>query len=112
VTAEEIRRLRTRNNWSLQDLANRSGVNKAYLSEFESGKRKLPDDVLAQLVAVLESPIAGRARPKFVYDGSGHSRLVFIDENGQETDRPAIAHLTWTEVDGTSYTMFVGERGG
>ena len=106
-----MRGLRNRNNWSLQDLANLSGVNKAYLSEFESGKRRLRDDVLAHLATVLETAVTGRARPQFVNDG-GHSRLIFVDEHDQETNRPAIAHLKWTEADGTSYTMFVGERGG
>ena len=110
VTPSEVRARRVRNNWSLQDLANHSGINKAYLSEFENGKRLLPD---AQLHAIDEAFTrfrpAGRARPTLtVIDG--HWRLVFIDEHGNEVSRPTTAHLTWTESDGTSYSMFVGDH--
>lgn len=100
-----------RHNWSLQDLANHSGVNKAYLSEFENGKRKLPEEQLRAIEAAFEryTP-AGTARPELRNIG-GHWRLVFLDQHGTEILRPATAHISWTESDGTSYTMFVGDRG-
>lgn len=110
VSPEEVRSLRIRHNWSLQDLANHSGVNKAYLSEFENGKRKLPE---AQLRAIREAfdryTPAGSARPALRSIG-GHWRLVFLDESGKEMFVPHTAHISWTESDGTSYTMFVGDR--
>ncbi len=110
VHPEEVRSLRLRNNWSLQDLSNHSGVNKAYLSEFENGKRKLTED---QLLAIAEAfnrfQPAGSARPDLrVVDG--HWRLVFLNEHGEVSFVPAKAHISWAEADGTSYTMFVGKR--
>lgn len=108
-TPDAIRHRRLRNDWSLQDLANRSGVNKAYLSEFESGKRKLPADVVEQLAAALESQErAGTARPQLVEEGGRH-RLVFVDQRGKEIIRPKVAHIRWAEADGTTYSMFVGD---
>ena len=110
VSPEEVRALRIRHNWSLQDLANHSGINKAYLSEFENGKRKLPEEHLAAIEDAFDRyKPAGSARPS-LKSVAGHWRLVFVDEHGNETFSPPTAHITWTERDGTSYTMFVGER--
>jgi transcriptional regulator with XRE-family HTH domain len=109
LTPDWIRHRRLRNDWSLQDLANRSGVNKAYLSEFESGKRKLPDEIVEQLATVLESQVrAGTARARLVEERGRH-RLVFVDEHEKEIIRPKVAHIRWTEADGTTYSMFVGD---
>jgi len=109
VTPAEVRSLRLRNNWSLQDLANHSGVNKAYLSEFENGKRKLSDE---QLQAIAEAfnriKPAGTARPNLRVS-NGHWRLVFLDDRDNISYSPPKAHISWTEEDGTSYTMFVGD---
>lgn len=110
VSPAELRTLRARNNWSLQDLANHSGINKAYLSEFENGKRKLTDEQHARLDEVFEKfKPAGSARPA-LHAKDGHWRLVFVDSAGNVTYEPPIAHVSWTEFDGTSYSMFVGDR--
>ena len=111
MTPDSVRNRRLRNDWSLQDLANASGINKAYLSEFENGKRKLPEEALERLAAVLDPvQVAGTARPQLVVE-SGRHRLVFFDDSGAETYRPSVAHIRWTEADGTTYTMFVGDPG-
>jgi len=111
VNASEVKAQRGIHNWSLQDLANHSGINKAYLSEFENGKRKLPD---AQLKAIEDAfakvQRAGSARPD-IRLVDGHWRLVFLNEHGAVSYQPTVAHVTWTEADGTSYSMFVGDRG-
>ncbi len=110
LTGPEAKALRQRNGWSLQMLANLSGINKAYLSEFENGVRTLPGDQTSRLRELLESgrPV-GRARPRLIEEG-GHNRLVFVDEQGRPKVWPPMAFVEWTEVDGTSYRMFVGER--
>jgi transcriptional regulator with XRE-family HTH domain len=109
LTGAEVRRLRTRNDWSLQYLANLSGVNKAYLSEFENGQRTLPGPTLDDLKRALLEPPAGRATPSIVQE-HGHNRLIFIDpDTKREKHRPPVAHITWTDDDGTSYRMYVGE---
>lgn len=110
LTPAEARRLRERNGWSLQYLANQSGVNKAYLSEFETGQRSLPADALQRLNDLLTREPAGRATPKFVRDSDDRLRLIFVDpKTGKESSRPRTAHLKWTEDDGTTYTMYLGE---
>jgi transcriptional regulator with XRE-family HTH domain len=110
LTAAEARRLRIRNDWSLQYLANLSGINKAYLSEFENGQRSLPLETLEVLQRLLvQQQPAGYAAPKIIPD-KGHYRLTFVDPvTDQEKSRPPIAHIKWTEDDGTTYTMYVGE---
>lgn len=99
-----------RNRWSLQYLANLSGINKAYLSEFENGQRSLPPDALGLLQRLLvQQQPAGYATPKIIRD-KDHYRLIFEDPaTGKENSRPPIAHIKWTEHDGTTYTMYVGE---
>lgn len=52
VTPTEVRLLRARKDWTLQDLANRSGINKAYLSEYENGKRQLTQEQLQTIAAL------------------------------------------------------------
>ncbi len=109
LTAAEAKRLRQRNDWSLQQLANLSGINKAYLSEFETGQRSLPPEQLELLKRLLDPEAAGRASPRIIVD-KGHYRLVFVDPaTGEETDRPPIAHIKWTDESGISYSMYVGE---
>ena len=109
LTGAEARRLRVRNDWSLQYLANLSGINKAYLSEFETGQRTLPPEQVDLLERLLMQESAGHATPEIVVDNN-HYRLRFIDPvTGKERSRPRTAHIKWTEDDGSTYTMYVGE---
>lgn len=110
LTPAEARGLRQRNGWSLQYLANVSEINKAYLSEFETGQRSLPADSLEKLKDLLTQPPVGRATPE-IRLRDGRLRLVFIDpKSGSEQYVPPAAHLKWTEDDGTTYTMYLGEH--
>ncbi len=109
LTGAEARRLRIRNDWSLQYLANQSGINKAYLSEFETGQRTLPPELVDLLWRLLIQELAGRATPEIILDKK-HYRLRFVDPvTGEERSRPRSAHIKWTEDDGSTYTMYVGE---
>ncbi len=109
LSGAEARQLRIRNDWSLQDLANRSDINKAYLSEFENGKRILPDEVLTRLRDLLHQREAGRAAPR-LREIDGHWRLELLDpDTGAVLDTPSIAHVRWTDASGSSYKMYVGE---
>ena len=109
LTGPEARRLRTRNSWSLQYLANRSGINKAYLSEFEHGQRTLAEEEADLLRRLLIDETAGHAAPRIVVD-KDHHRLIFIDPvTEKEKSRPPVAHIRWTDESGTTYTMYVGE---
>ena len=109
LTPAEAKRLRQRNDWSLQHLANLSGINKAYLSEFETGQRYLPPEQLESLKSLLDPEAAGRASPLIIVE-EGHYRLIFVDPvTREETDRPPIAHIKWTDESGSSYSMYVGE---
>lgn len=51
-----IKRRREALGWSLQDLADRAGVSKSYLSRIESGERSLTDEQAAVLGGVLGAP--------------------------------------------------------
>ncbi len=85
-----------------------SGINKAYLSEYENGKRRLSDEQLQAVAGAFEKyDTVGTARPTLRHE-NGRSRLVFVDEKGIEAYRPPVAHLRWVEDDGTTYTMFIG----
>ncbi len=110
LSAAEARRIRQRNGWSLQYLANISRINKAYLSEFETGQRSLPSETLQSLKRHLLQEPAGRAAPRIKVEGN-HHRLTFVDPlTEEETSRPPIAHIKWTEPDGSTYSMYVGEQ--
>ena len=109
LTGPEARRLRTRNNWSLQYLANRSGINKAYLSEFEHGHRTLAQEQVDLLRRLLNDETAGHATPRLIVENN-HHRLIFIDPDTEKVkSRPPVAHIRWTDESGTTYTMYVGE---
>ena len=110
ITGSGARDLRRRNGWSLQMLANLSGINKAYLSEFENGLRTLPEGEAERLAGLLEQgKPAGQARARLV-EIEGATRLEFVDEQGNLIIRPRLAIVEWTEEDGSTYRMFVGER--
>lgn len=112
VAPQELKARRLRQDWSLQDLAIHSGINKAYLSEYENGKRRLSEEQLQSLDrAFAKYTAVGSARPRLEHKGD-HFRLVFVDAEGNEYYRPGIAHLRWIEDDGTAYTMFVGNDDG
>lgn len=109
LTPTEARRLRARNDWSLQYLANLSRINKAYLSEFENGQRSLPPEQLQSLKRLLIQERAGQASPRIIVD-KNHHRLIFVDPvTGRETSRPPIAHIKWAEESGITYSMYVGD---
>lgn len=50
----KLKQQRQKKNWSLQDLANRTGVSKSYLNEIENGKKYPKHDKILQLSEILE----------------------------------------------------------
>lgn len=110
LSGAEARRLRNRQGWSLQALAHRSGVNKAYLSEFENGFRELTPDMLERVSAALNPQVVGHARPIFRAE-EGHNRLLFVDARGEPTYEPPAAWVEWEEADGSIMRMWVGPHG-
>jgi transcriptional regulator with XRE-family HTH domain len=108
LSPTEVSEIRKARSWSQQYLSQLSGVNKAYISEYESGVRPmLPEEMLERLSRVLLAAPAGRAHLQFE-DADGHQRLVVIGTDGTAI-RPRLATVHWTEEDGTSFTMFVGD---
>ncbi len=100
--------IRKQRGWSQQYLAVQSGVNKAYISEYESGTRpSLPPDMMARLEDTLAAQPAGHASPSIKRVGS-RSRLVLHDSDGNEY-RPKVASVHWVEDDGTEYSIYLGE---
>ncbi len=55
VLGLKMKQLRQKNNLSLQDLANISGLSKSYLNEIENGKKYPKHDKIAQLAVALNS---------------------------------------------------------
>ena len=100
--------IRRQRGWSQQYLALQSGVNKAYISEYETGIRpSLPPDMMARIVAVVNAEPAGRTSPT-IRRKNGRLRLVLQDADGNEYF-PDIASVHWSEDDGTSYGIYLGE---
>ncbi len=111
LTGRRVAELRKAAGISQQELAFRSEVNKAYISEYETGVRpQLPSEMLEriELKLLAAATPAGHTRPSIDYSGP-HPRLVLMDQQGNR-HKPRIATVQWTEVDGTSYSLFVGER--
>lgn len=50
----KLKQQRQKKNWSLQDLANRTGVSKSYLNEIENGKKYPKHEKILQLSEILE----------------------------------------------------------
>ena len=113
LSGPQARDIRTALGMSQQELALRARVNKAYISEFETGIREvLPADMLERLEGVLlaaQRGPAGRTSPSIEPHGE-HLRLVLRDR-GDNAYWPRIASVQWTEEDGSTYSMFLGERG-
>jgi len=108
LTGAQVTAIRKKLGWSQQHLAIQSGVNKAYISEYESGVRAtLPTDMLDRLTATLVEP-AGRTSPSIEWI-AGRRRLVLRDAHGNEVLVPQLASVHWTEPDGTPYSMYLGD---
>ena len=105
LTGAQVAEIRTQRGWSQQYLAIQSRVNKAYISEYESGVRPtLPPEMLERISAVLA---AGRTSAAIKRRG-GRPRLILRDADGNEF-LPRVASVHWTENDGTSYSIYLGE---
>jgi transcriptional regulator with XRE-family HTH domain len=57
--ADRLRRLRGEREWTLADLAERSGLSKPYLSRLESGGRQPSLGALLTLARIYETPLQG-----------------------------------------------------
>jgi hypothetical protein len=83
-------------------------VNKAYISEYESGIRpNLPEEMLRRISAVLLGEPAGRVSIQ-IADKDGRRRLLLIDADGNKY-WPKVASLHWTEESGASYSIYLGD---
>ena len=51
----KLKQQRQKKNWSLQDLANKTGLSKSYLNEIENGKKYPKHDKILQLSEILET---------------------------------------------------------
>jgi transcriptional regulator with XRE-family HTH domain len=108
LTGAQVALIRKKLGWSQQRLAIESGVNKAYISEYESAVRAtLPPDMLDRLSAALVEP-SGRTSPCIEWR-AGRPRLVLRDADGNEVLAPKLASVLWTEPDGTTYSMYLGD---
>jgi transcriptional regulator with XRE-family HTH domain len=108
LSGSQVAAIRKQRGWSQQYLAIQSGVNKAYISEYESGVRStLPPDMMERISAVLLAEPAGRTSAS-IERREGRLRLVLRDPQGHES-LPKIASVQWTEHDGTTYSIYLGE---
>lgn len=108
LSQSEVSRIRRARGWSQQYLARISGVNKAYISEYESRVRStLPEEMLRRISEVLLEEPAGRVRVE-IRRVAGRPRLVLVDADRNEYI-PKMASVHWTEEDGIPYSMFLGE---
>jgi transcriptional regulator with XRE-family HTH domain len=107
LSGTQVAAIRKQRGWSQQYLAIQSGVNKAYISEYESGVRStLPLQMMESIATVLLADPAGRTSPS-IDRKRGRLRLILTDAHGQEF-LPEIASVQWTE-DGTTYSIYLGQ---
>lgn len=52
--ATKIRKLRHQNGWSQEELADRSGLHRTYISHVEGGKRQISLETVCKLAKALE----------------------------------------------------------
>ncbi|MGD0205131.1 MAG: helix-turn-helix transcriptional regulator [Dehalococcoidia bacterium] len=109
LSGAQVAAIRKQRGWSQQYLALQSGVNKAYISEYESGVRStLPPDMIQRISAILLADPAGHISPS-IEDRGGRLRLILRDAQGNEVLVPNLASVRWTEADGSTYSMYLGE---
>lgn len=109
LSGAQVAAIRKQRGWSQQYLAIQSDVNKAYISEYESGVRStLPPDMLQRISAVLLAEPAGHISPS-IEPKQGRLRLILRDAQGNEVLVPKLASVQWTEADGSTYTMYLGD---
>ena len=109
LSGAQVAAIRKQRGWSQQYLALQSGVNKAYISEYESGVRPtLPPDMMERLTTRLIAEPAGRTSPHIESRG-GRLRLILCDAKGNEVLVPKLASVQWTEADGSTYSMYLGQ---
>ena len=99
--------IRKQRGWSQQYLSLKSDVNKAFISEYETGLRpSLPPEMMARIEGIVNAEPAGRTSPT-IERRNGRLRLVLQDADGNEYV-PDMASVHWTEEDGTSYSIYLG----
>jgi len=109
LSGAQVAAIRKQRGWSQQYLALQSGVNKAYISEYESGVRPtLPPEMMERIGDTLLAEPVGRTSPTIERRG-GHLRLILHDSQGNEVLVPKVASVQWTEDDGSTYSMYLGE---
>ena len=109
MTRTKVAEVRQQRGWSQQHLSTLSGVNKAYISEYESGVRlQLPAQMMEALESTLLNPPAGRVTAR-IEPRDGRNRLVLFDANNVEVLVPDEASVHWTEGDGTEYSIYLGK---
>jgi transcriptional regulator with XRE-family HTH domain len=106
LKGSQVAAIRKHRGWSQQYLAIQSGVNKAYISEYESGVRlNLPTKMLGRIEAVLfTGPDHWTPRIK---ENNGRPELVLEDQKGKKYV-PPIASVQWTDKDGNTHSIFLG----
>jgi transcriptional regulator with XRE-family HTH domain len=108
LSGAQVAAIRKQRGWSQQYLALHSGVNKAYISEYESAVRPtLPTEMMDRISAVLLAAPAGHTSPS-IERRRGRLRLILRDSQGNEVLVPKLASLQWTEPDGSTYSMYLG----
>jgi transcriptional regulator with XRE-family HTH domain len=108
LSGSQVAAIRKQRGWSQQYLAIQSGVNKAYISEYESGVRStLPPQMMESIATVLLAEPAGHVSPH-IEPRQGRLRLILRDAQGNEVLAPKLASVQWTE-DGTTYSMYLGQ---
>lgn len=87
--SQNVKNLRLEKGWSQQDLADRVGLNKMTISQYENGKRKPSFEIVMALAHVFNSDM--------------NYLLGFTDKlekpAGDETDIVADKHLAVSEID-------------
>lgn len=106
VNGQRMRAIRQSLGLTQQQLAVLAGVNRAYLSEFETGSRpSLPEAMMERLVSAALGP-DDRFEMRIIRLG-GRWRLVV--EHDDQVEVPERALLRWTGPDGRKESLYLGD---
>jgi transcriptional regulator with XRE-family HTH domain len=89
-----VRRLRAERGYTLQALADESGISKSYLGDIEKGRKNPTTDVLEAVAQALDLPVRDLLyRAALGEEGPGAEQLTLEEDAGEELELRELSKL-------------------